>query len=196
MDQTSLVRGLQSPAHMHRNLHDAFHGQARAGVSDQVSQRGTAQQWHHEEWFLLTVFLNDIHIQNFHDIRVRDLGQGSPFLGEQIDRNRVGHVLHEFDGDRTAGLDVEGAPNYTHTALTELPLEFVPPRYKRRRHKLFTGTHTRVRHLSTTLGGKRRIRFSDPGTVRPIESLPRSPPERLGEYSEHEQYTPRGTITP
>lgn len=154
MDQPSLVRGLQSPAHMHRNLHDALHGQARAGVSDQVGQRGTAQQRHHEEWFLLAVFLNDIHIPNFHDIWVGDLGQGSPFLGEQIDRHRVGHILHEFDGDRTAGLDIEGAPDHTHAALTELSLKFVPPRYKRRRHKLLSGTHASCPGPLYEIGGK------------------------------------------
>src|SRR5580693_1017643 len=197
VDQSSLVRGLQSPAHMHRDLHDALHGQARAGVSDQVSQRGAAQQRHHEEWFFLTVFLDDIDVPNFHDIRVGDLSQGSPFLGEQIDRHRIGHILHELDGDGTAGLDIEGAPDHTHAAFTELSLEFVPPRDKRRRHKLFTGTHFVPGTSLQLWGEKTAIRFRDPGTVQPMNHCFLG--ARLkgsGEYSEHEQYTPRDSRAP
>src|SRR6201993_5601738 len=156
VDQSSLVRGLQSPAHMGCNFYHALHGQAGAGVGDQIGQRGSAQQWHHKERRLPTVFFKEIHIPNFYDIRVRDLGEGSPFFREQIDRHRIGHILHEFDGDRTTSLNVKGAPDHAHTAFTELSLKFVPPRYKRRRHKLFAGQYIRVRVSIRIWGGRRR----------------------------------------
>src|SRR5579864_4308553 len=58
--------------------------------------------------------------------------------------------------------------------------------------------HTlRVRDLSTTLGGKSGDPFQASWDGSADESLlPRSPPEKLGENSEHEQYTPRATRAP
>ncbi len=134
VNQPSLMRGLQTFAHLGNDLHNPPQSKPRAGMGDQFSQGLTLQQRHHEERFLMPVFLDDVDVADLNNVGVRHLRQSPPFLGEELYRVGVGNVPNYLNGDGTSGLGVEGAPNDTHAAFTQLLLQFVTSSNLRQRH--------------------------------------------------------------
>src|ERR1700727_3442533 len=122
VNQSHLMGCLQSLADLDEDLDNAAQGKSGAGIGNQFGQSRALQQGHDAERLLLPVFLDHIDVADIDNVGMGNFRQGLPLLGEQLDRNRVGDVLHDFDGNETAGLDVEGAPDDAHTAFAELVL--------------------------------------------------------------------------
>ncbi len=85
MNQAVLVRRLKTAARLREDLDHAVDRQPMAGFPDQLLERLTRKQRHHEERLALPRIVEFPHVEDLDDVRVADRLEGGALLVEQLE---------------------------------------------------------------------------------------------------------------